>query len=137
VLIVDVPVTLLLGGPAKVKVLALLFGALPWARVCLFMLGQVARALELLLAVTTHVQDISGLIRLPAASHRAHDVVVVLKVLFGQGALPVSVLGASRKGNDLAVLLAYEFDRTAVFAEATTKSDLLIAGVIHLVELLS
>jgi hypothetical protein len=77
VLVVNVPVALLLSGPAKLKVLALLFGALPWARVSLLMLGQVTGALELLLAVTAHVQNITGLVRLPAASHGAHDFVFV------------------------------------------------------------
>ena len=79
--VIDVPITFFLGWPTVLKVLALLLGALPRTRMGLLMLGQVTRPLELLLAITADVHDITGFVRLPATSHGASDALVILGML--------------------------------------------------------
>jgi hypothetical protein len=86
VLIVDVPIALLLGRPTKLKVLAFLIAALPGTRVSLLVLGEITWPLELFLAVTAAVQNVPGLVRLPAASHGSTYTFVVHLIL-GQAPL--------------------------------------------------
>jgi hypothetical protein len=77
VLVVYVPIALLLGGPAKVEVLALLLTALPGTRVSLLVLGEVTWSLEFFLAVAARVQNVSRLVRFPSASHGSIDTLVI------------------------------------------------------------
>jgi hypothetical protein len=59
VLVVDMPVALFLRGPAKLEVLALLLGAFPRTNVRFLVYGEVARSLELLLAVATSIHKVT------------------------------------------------------------------------------
>jgi hypothetical protein len=65
-----VAVTLLLGGPTFGVVAALGIRTFPGAGVCLFVLGQIARALEDLVAVRTLLIDVHGRSILLSAGHR-------------------------------------------------------------------
>lgn len=83
-----VTILLLLGWPTKIVVLAAPDGALPWTRVCLLVLGEVARALELLLAVTACVHDVAGSFAFAATCHRpVHTEFVNLVVFLAQSPL--------------------------------------------------
>lgn len=67
--VVDVAVSLLLGGPAKLSVSASWFCALPRARVGFLMLGQIAWAFEDLVAEVAFLIDIHWRSILLPASH--------------------------------------------------------------------
>lgn len=83
-----VTILLLLGWPTKIVVLAASDGALPWTRVRLLVLGEVARALELLLAVAACVHDVAGSFTFAATCHRpVHAKFVNLVVFLAQSPL--------------------------------------------------
>lgn len=58
-LVGDMPVALLLRGQAKLEVLAFLLGAFPPTRVHFFVLGEVARSLELFLAAAANMRNVT------------------------------------------------------------------------------
>ena len=68
-------ISLLLCWPSKAVVLAILLWALPRTLVCLDMLRQVTRALELLVTERTFVDLRLGI--LLASGHRAKDLIVI------------------------------------------------------------
>lgn len=73
--VVDMAITLFLGGPADVVVLAVLHRTLPRTRVSLFVLGEVARTLEDFVAVAALLVDVHGRFVLFPPRHGALHVV--------------------------------------------------------------
>ena len=121
VFVIDVTITFLLRWPAHFVVAAFQLWALPRTRVRLLVLGQVARALELLVADMARVHDVSGSIGLATASHGAIGLVFIIFIV-GEGALQhhgVLVEGAVvRKGNDLPIPVPDKLGGLAVLAQA-------------------
>jgi len=73
--VVDMTVTLLLGRPSDVVVFAVFDGTLPRTRVCLFVLGEVARTLEDFVTVAALLVDVHGRLVLFPPRHGALYVV--------------------------------------------------------------
>jgi hypothetical protein len=141
VLVVVVPIHLFFGGPTILVVLAGGDGALPWARMSLLVLGQVARALKLLVATNLTALLRGKLLRagvLFAAGHGSHDLLFVLELLASRALNPNIILGnllnglddlASGKRDGLAVLLdANQFSRAAVHMNPAVQLDLISAA---------
>jgi len=135
VLVIMMTVHLLLGGPAILMILARLNWALPWTRVCLLVLGQITRALELL--VTSGLTaafwcELCCRGRSLAAGHGAQDRLVFLGLLTQRSLETHGVFAilfdidweSSCDRNGFTVLLdSYEFCGTSVLGKATVKSD--------------
>lgn len=126
VLVIYVAITLLFGWPTDLVVLAGSVSALPGARVGLFMLGQVARTLEDLVAVRALLVDVHWRRILLAASHGAHDTLIELLFIERDGTLVgsrgITLVGeASGHGDELAILQDDQLDRASVLGETTLE----------------
>jgi hypothetical protein len=75
VLVIDVSVSLLFGGPSIFMVLAVHFAALPWSLMRLDVLRQVTRSLELFLTKFTGMNLWLGILLPPG--HRPEGLVIV------------------------------------------------------------
>jgi hypothetical protein len=123
VFVVDMTITLLLSGPTLVMIATFRVGALPWTGVSLLVLGEVTRALELLVTHGTRVHNISGLVRFATTGHGPADIVVVHVVVSERSldarraalvsSIEVAVFG---EGNHLPILLPNELGWLAVMA---------------------
>jgi len=142
VLVVDVTVAFLLSGPTMLMVLAFGIRALPWTRMSLLVLGQVAGTLELFVAYTARVHHVSRLLRLASASHGAVDIIVIHvfvvdKMTLGRWACLIdeAVLG---EWDHLSIFcFANKFGWLAVLAQTTFDGYSLIRAVIHLIQILT
>jgi hypothetical protein len=133
VFVVDVTLALLLGWPSKFVVLALLIRALVWPIVSFDVLGEVARTLELLVALGAFVDLRFGV--LLASGHRAESL-IVLKVGLGNRAFDSGSWGSHLfRGNDtsscnrddLAILVADKFSGLSVASQTSVEGDRLFS----------
>jgi hypothetical protein len=127
VLVIDVTLAFLLGWPSKFVVLALLIWAFVWPVVSFDVLGEIARTLELLVALRAFVD--LGFSVLLASGHRAESL-VILKVGFGNWAFDSGSWGSHLFGrndpsscnrDDLAILVADKFSGLAVAGQTSVE----------------
>jgi hypothetical protein len=123
-----VAVTFLLSRPTFGVVTALGVLTLPGASVSLFVLGQVARALEDLVTIRALLVDVHGRCVLLAAGHRTFNA-LISGTVYGDGALDSSrginlERLSSGQGNWLAILHNDEFSRLPVLGQTAFEGKI-------------